>query len=142
MTHKRSEAYVFSHIEQADGHRFVPCGILGLTETGGANLSNRELASDFAYGTGYLARPQAFELDPVSLAFADREGIKGKVIFPVNGLNEFGGLRDAAPDAWGPKPRFATMRARSGWPSFRPRVTRSTWHGRKPAPWSSPAAAA
>jgi serine/threonine-protein kinase HipA len=111
MARKRSEAYVFSHIGQADGHRFVPSGVLGLTETGGANLSNRELASDFAYGTGYLARPQAFELDPVSLAFADREGIKGKVLFPINGLSEFGGLRDAAPDAWGRRVIEARLRA-------------------------------
>lgn len=111
MARKRSEAYVFSHIGQADGHRFVPSGVLGLTETGGANLSNRELASDFAYGTGYLARQQAFELDPVSLAFADREGIKGKVLFPINGLSEFGGLRDAAPDAWGRRVIEARLRA-------------------------------
>jgi serine/threonine-protein kinase HipA len=89
----------------------VPSGILGLTQTGAANVSNRELASDFAYGTGYLDRKQAFELDPVSLAFADREGIKGKVLFPINGLNEFGGLRDAAPDAWGRRVIEARLRA-------------------------------
>jgi serine/threonine-protein kinase HipA len=111
MARRRSEAYVFSHIEQADEHRFVPSGILGLTQTGAANVSNRELASDFAYGTGYLDRKQAFELDPVSLAFADREGIKGKVLFPINGLNEFGGLRDAAPDAWGRRVIEARLRA-------------------------------
>jgi serine/threonine-protein kinase HipA len=44
-----------------------------------------------------MARKESFELDPVSLAFAGREGIKGKVLFPVNGRGEFGGIRDAAP---------------------------------------------
>ena len=59
MARKKSEVYVFSHIEQADGHRFVPSGILGLTETRGANFQNRDLASEFAYGTGYLERKES-----------------------------------------------------------------------------------
>jgi serine/threonine-protein kinase HipA len=101
MARRQSEVYVFSHVGQADGHRFVPSGILRLTETGGANVRNRELASEFAYGTGYLERRESFEPDPVSLAFGDRQGIRGKALFPVNGLAEFGGIRDAAPDAWG-----------------------------------------
>lgn len=111
MARKKSEVYVFSHIGQADGHRFVPSGILGLTETGGANVQNRELASEFAYGTGYLDRKESFELDPVSLAFGDRQGIKGKMLFPVNGLGEFGGIRDAAPDAWGRRVIEARLKA-------------------------------
>ena len=110
MARKKSEVYVFSHVGQADGHRFVPSGILGLTETDGANVQNRELASEFAYGTGYLERKESFELDPVSLAFGDRQGIKGKVLFPVNGLGEFGGIRDAAPDAWGRRVIEARLR--------------------------------
>lgn len=52
MVRKTSEVYVFSHIGSAHGHHFVPSGILGLTETDGANVQNRELASEFAYGTG------------------------------------------------------------------------------------------
>ena len=52
MASKKSEVYVFSHIEQTDGYRFVPSGILGLTQTDGANLQQRELASEFAYGQG------------------------------------------------------------------------------------------
>jgi serine/threonine-protein kinase HipA len=32
---------------------------------------------------------------------ADRDAIRGQALFPVNGLSEFGGIRDAAPDAWG-----------------------------------------
>jgi serine/threonine-protein kinase HipA len=111
MAREKSEVYIFSHIGQADGHRFVPSGILGLTETDGANLQNRELASEFAYGTGYLERKESIELDPVSLAFADRQGIKGKVLFPANGLGEFGGIRDAAPDAWGRRVIEARLKA-------------------------------
>ena len=110
MPGKKSEVYVFSHVAQADRHRFVPSGILTLSETGGANIQNRELASEFAYGTGYLGRKESFEIDPVSLAFGDRHAIKGKVIFPVNGLNEFGGIRDAAPDAWGRRVIEARLR--------------------------------
>lgn len=117
MARKKSEVYVFSHIGPADGnrggHRFVPSGILGLTETDGANVQNRELASEFAYGTGYLERKESFELDPVSLAFGDRQGIQGKVLFPVNGLGEFGGIRDAAPDAWGRRVIEARLKAPS-----------------------------
>jgi serine/threonine-protein kinase HipA len=101
MARRKSEVYVFSHVAQGDGCRFVPSGILGLTETDGANVQNRELASEFAYGTGYLGRKESFELDPVSLAFGDRQSIKGQVLFPVSGLGEFGGIRDATPDAWG-----------------------------------------
>ena len=111
MARKKSEVYVFSHVAQGDGHRFVPSGILGLTETDGANLQNRELASEFAYGTGYLGRKESFELDPVSLAFGDRQSIKGQVLFPVNGLGEFGGIRDAAPDAWGRRVIEARLKA-------------------------------
>ena len=79
MAVKKSEVYVFSHLsridehrdELRDGRRFVPSGILGLTETDGANLQNRGLASEFAYGTGYLGRKESFEIDPVSLAFGE-----------------------------------------------------------------------
>lgn len=111
MARKKSEVYIFSHVAQVDGHRFVPSGILGLTETDGANVQNRERASEFAYGTGYLERKESFELDPVSLAFGDRQGIKGKLLFPVNGLGEFGGIRDAAPDAWGRRVIEARLKA-------------------------------
>ena len=87
MARKKTEAFVFSHIAQADGNRFVPSGLLGLTETAGANVQSRELASEFSYGSKYLQRKEAFELDPVSLAFpANPEDLKGKVLFPANGL--------------------------------------------------------
>ncbi|WP_414448288.1 type II toxin-antitoxin system HipA family toxin [Burkholderia sp. 22PA0099] len=111
MARKKAEVFVFSHVAQPDGNRFVPAGILGLTETDGANVRNRELASEFAYGMGYLQRKASFELDPVSLALGDRQTIMGKVLFPVNGLGEFGGIRDAAPDAWGRRVIEARLKA-------------------------------
>ncbi len=111
MARKKSEVFVFGHVRQAEGHRFVPAGILGLTETEGANVQTHELASEFAYGTGYLGRKESFEIDPVSLAFGDRERIKGQMLFPVNGLGEFGGIRDAAPDAWGRRVIEAQLKA-------------------------------
>jgi len=111
MARKKTDVVVFSHVAQPDGNRFVPSGILGLTESDGANVQNRELASEFAYGTRYILRTEAFELDPVSLAFGDREAIKGKALHPVNGLGEFGGIRDAAPDAWGRRVIEAQLKA-------------------------------
>lgn len=80
---------------------FSPAGLLTLSETVGANQRNRELTSGFAYGLGYLARAESIEVDSVSLGLEDREAIRGRALFPVNGLGEFGGIRDAAPDAWG-----------------------------------------
>ena len=83
------------------GRGFSPAGLLTLSETVGANPQNRELSSRFAYGLGYLARTESVEVDPVSLSLGDRDAIRGQALFPVNGLGEFGGIRDAAPDAWG-----------------------------------------
>ena len=44
---------------------------------------------------------QAIEVDPVSLSLADKDLVRNKEVVPINGLPLFGGLRDAAPDAWG-----------------------------------------
>lgn len=87
-----TELYVFAHLLG----EFVPAGILTLTET---PLGVE--ASRFSYGTRYLQRSQAIEVDPVSLALADKAQVREKSLVPVNGLALFGGLRDAAPDAWG-----------------------------------------
>ena len=87
-----TELFVFAHLQ--DG--FVPAGRLQLTE------NNREVqASLFQYGTRYLLRRGAFEVDPVSLPLAQAKDEKGYAFFPVNELPQFGGIRDAAPDAWG-----------------------------------------
>jgi len=83
---------VFAHLDA----EWVPCGQLTLTEDG-AEL----LASTFAYGLKYLDRPGALEVDPVSLGIGDKSGVRGKALFPPNNLPFFGGIRDAAPDAWG-----------------------------------------
>ena len=59
------------------------------------------LASTFAYGLRYLERPGALEVDPVSLSLRDKSVVRGNALFPPNNLPTFGGIRDAAPDAWG-----------------------------------------
>ncbi|AUN94664.1 type II toxin-antitoxin system HipA family toxin [Pseudazoarcus pumilus] len=78
------------------GGNWAPCGQLVLTEEG-----DRLLASSFAYGLNYLNRGNALEVDPVSLGLSDREAVRGKRLLPANQLPFFGGIRDAAPDAWG-----------------------------------------
>lgn len=101
MASQEREIYVFASLTEITGSRFVPAGLLKLTQSTGTGVRSRALASRFSYGTGYLHRPHAIEVDPVSLTIADREASAGKEFFPVNGLEEFGGIRDAAPDAWG-----------------------------------------
>lgn len=91
---------VFAYLAGPE-NRFVPAGRLTLTEAPSPNPAARELASAFAYGTRYLERPDSFELDPVSLSLMDRSAVRGQLLYPLNALPEFGGLRDAAPDAWG-----------------------------------------
>ena len=81
---------VFAHLDD----RFVPAGLLSMTETG-----TELLTSSFRYGTIYLDRPQAVEIDPVSLPIADRAAVRGRELRPLEGLALFGGIRDAAPDA-------------------------------------------
>ncbi|WP_236657688.1 type II toxin-antitoxin system HipA family toxin [Limnohabitans sp. TS-CS-82] len=49
----------------------------------------------------YLKRPGALEVDPVALSIADKAAVTAKRLLPVAGLPFFGGIRDAAPDAWG-----------------------------------------
>lgn len=88
---------VFAHIaDQAEGHHFVPAGLLSRETSAG-----RETVS-FAYGTRYLQRPNAIEVDPRALTLAQaRQAEPGTVWYPLPEVNEFGGIRDAAPDAWG-----------------------------------------
>ena len=83
---------VFAHL----GQNWAPCGQLLMTEHG-----TDVVASSFAYGLNYLRRADALEVDPVSLSLRDRDGVRGKRLLPANGLPLFGGIRDAAPDAWG-----------------------------------------
>jgi serine/threonine-protein kinase HipA len=86
------QLFVFAHL---DGD-WAPCGRLELTEEG-----SEVQASNFAYGLRYLDRGNAIEVDPVSLSMSDRAAVREKLLFPANALTVFGGIRDAAPDAWG-----------------------------------------
>lgn len=88
---KNREVVIFAHLDED----WVPCGLLTMTEDGATLLGSR-----YAYGTRYLERPGAVEIDPVSLG-THGVSVKGKVLLPANGLLGFGGIRDAAPDSWG-----------------------------------------
>lgn len=92
MAVTESKLMVFAHLVQD----WAPCGQLLMTEEG-----PDVLASSFAYGLNYLRRPDSLEVDPVSLGIADRGRVLGKRLLPAHGLALFGGIRDAAPDAWG-----------------------------------------
>jgi len=83
--------FVFAHLEQG----WAPAGRLSLTQ------ARDVVASRFAYGTRYIDRADAFEIDPVSLGLANKPRVRGAELFPINQLTQFGGIRDAAPDAWG-----------------------------------------
>ena len=74
----------------------VPAGLLTLLEEGAVTRG-----ADFTYGLRYLDRPNAIEVDPVSLSLRDKDAIRGVQLHPVAGLTLFGAIRDAAPDAWG-----------------------------------------
>lgn len=88
------ELYVMAYLP---GSRdAVPAGVLGMIEEG-----PRTVASSFVYGTKYLGRQKAIELDPVSLTFRKIHRAPGEKIAPAGGLALFGAIRDAAPDAWG-----------------------------------------
>lgn len=92
MTNTTKGLFVFANL---DGE-FVPAGQLQVDEEGA-----RLIASSFAYGLRYLDRSNAQEVDPVALSLRNKSEIKGKRLVPPNGLEAFGGIRDAAPDSWG-----------------------------------------
>lgn len=92
MANTIKELFVFANL---DGE-FVPAGQLKMDEEG-----SRLIASSFAYGLRYLDRSNAQEVDPVALSLKNKNEIKGKRLAPPNGLEAFGGIRDAAPDSWG-----------------------------------------
>ena len=92
MANITKDLFVFAHL---DGE-FVPAGQLLVDEEGSTLL-----ASWFAYGLRYLDRGNAQEIDPLNLSLKNKEAIRGKRLVPPNNLEAFGGIRDAAPDAWG-----------------------------------------
>ena len=82
---------------------FQPAGWLDIREQ-----ESEVLRSQFGYGSRYLARHNAVELDPVSLSFgangvgrAERLLLRDVDLKPLDGLTLFGAIRDASPDAWG-----------------------------------------
>lgn len=89
-TARDAKLVVFAHL----GQQWAPCGQLILTEEG-----PDVVASSFAYGLNYARRPDALEVDPVSLSLREPSDVLGKRLLPVGGLGLFGGIRDAAPDA-------------------------------------------
>jgi serine/threonine-protein kinase HipA len=74
----------------------VPAGLLSLSEEGPISIG-----ASFVYGTRYLARLNAIEIDPVSLSLREKDELVGTKLHPAPGLPLFGAIRDAAPDAWG-----------------------------------------
>jgi serine/threonine-protein kinase HipA len=74
----------------------VPAGLLILSEEGATSIG-----ASFVYGSRYLKRTNAIEIDPVSLSLRNKGELAGVALHPVRGLPLFGAIRDAAPDAWG-----------------------------------------
>jgi serine/threonine-protein kinase HipA len=99
---------IFAHIpDQAESrHHFVPAGLLDRERA----AAGRQTIS-FAYGLRYQGRPEAFDVDPRSLSLAQARAHPGMRWFPSPELNEFGGIRDAAPDAWGRRVIEARLKA-------------------------------
>lgn len=89
---------VFAHIpDPSEGlHHFVPAGLLDREQ---ASADQQTLS--FAYGTRYVKRAGAFEVDPRALSLARARQNPGMRWYPLPGVGEFGGIRDAAPDSWG-----------------------------------------
>jgi serine/threonine-protein kinase HipA len=92
MSAIEQKLFVFAFVDT----EWLPCGQLTMSEDG-VKLE----ASTFAYGLRYLQREAALEVDPVALSLRDKLAVRGKALFPPNNLPSFGGIRDAAPDAWG-----------------------------------------
>jgi len=99
---------VFAHIpDQTERrHHFVPAGLLDRERAG---VDQQTLS--FAYGLRYLKRPDAFDVDPRALALGRARAHPGMRWFPSPEVREFGGIRDAAPDAWGRRVIEARLQA-------------------------------
>ena len=101
---KQNKLFVFAKIEE----EFAPAGILTLTEE-----NTTVVASEFAYGIKYLDRSNAIEIDPVSLSISNKTAVRKRKITPASDLRMFGGIRDAAPDAWGRRVIEAKLKAKA-----------------------------
>lgn len=101
---QQNKLVVFAYLEE----EFAPAGLLTLTEE-----NTTVIASEFAYGLKYLDRRNALEVDPVSLPIADKAAVRKRRIVPAASLKMFGGIRDAAPDAWGRRVIEAKLNAKA-----------------------------
>lgn len=90
-----SERTLLVHAFLPGATESVPAGKLHLQEEG-ADL----LASRFIYGLKYLKRNGAIEIDPVGLGMLQGQQVAKQELFAQESTL-FGGIRDAAPDAWG-----------------------------------------
>ena len=102
MATQELKLMVFAHL----GAEWKPCGQLLMTEQG-----TEVQAASFAYGLNYARRADALEVDPVSLSLRRPQDVLGKRLLPINRLPLFGGIRDAAPDAWGRRVIEAKLKA-------------------------------
>jgi len=101
------EVVVFAHLlePRTQIRDFVPAGILRQVRQADASA-----LPEFQYGRLYAKRPHAFSVDPVALNVHRPPNESNQALSPVAGLSEFGGIRDAAPDAWGRRVIEAKLR--------------------------------
>lgn len=90
-----SESALLVHAFLPGATESVPAGKLHLQEEGRDLLSSR-----FIYGLKYLKRNGAIEIDPVGLGMLQGQQVARQELFAQESTL-FGGIRDAAPDAWG-----------------------------------------
>lgn len=90
-----SEKALLVHAFLPGATESVPAGKLRLQEEGVDLRSSR-----FIYGLKYLKRNGAVEIDPVGLGMLKGQRVAGQELFAQESAL-FGGIRDAAPDAWG-----------------------------------------
>jgi len=94
MTSESWTSVVFAYLPGKESA--VPAGRLTLVEEG-----VQVVASKFGYGARYLKRRDAIPVDPVSLPLTAAEPGNSREYEPKQGLELFGAVRDAMPDAWG-----------------------------------------
>ena len=94
MTSEPWTSVVFAYLPGEEAA--VPAGRLTLVEEGVLVV-----ASKFGYGARYLRRQNAIPVDPVSLPLTGAEPGGLREYEPQQGLELFGAVRDAMPDAWG-----------------------------------------
>lgn len=90
-----SEKTLMIHAFLPGATQSVPAGKLHLQEEGVELLASR-----FVYGLKYLKRNGAIEVDPVGLGMLHGQQVARQELFAQESAL-FGGIRDAAPDAWG-----------------------------------------